>query len=146
MFYKVIYNDKVVDVLDNLIYLKYQEKHDRMVLCREDGAQAIMSSNGEHVWHVDGWYKIPVSGYDTVHLEQIDKYEYERLKALNCGTVEDIVDRFVLCLIKGDTSLLSDSLHRLYSHQKIDESAVIKLCEEHKIVDDEKSRILKCSF
>lgn len=30
MFYKVIKNGKVIDVLDKLVYLKYQPKYDRM--------------------------------------------------------------------------------------------------------------------
>ena len=143
MYYKVIYNDKVIDVLDRLVYLRYQEKHNRMVLCDESKAQAIFSSDGSEIWHVDGMYDIPVSGYDTVRLETIDKYEYKRLKDLNCGTMEDVVDGFVKSVIDGDTSILSDSLKRLYSRKEIDEITVVKLCEAHKIAENEKSCILK---
>lgn len=73
MYYKVIYNGRVIDVLDKLIYLKWQEKHKVMVLCDENSAQAILSSDGDTIWHEDTLYKIPVDGYETVTLEKIDK-------------------------------------------------------------------------
>ena len=45
MYYKVIKNNKVIDVLDNLIYLKWEPKHKIMVLSDENEAQAILSSD-----------------------------------------------------------------------------------------------------
>ena len=99
MFYKVIKNNKVIDVLDRLVFLKYQEKHNRMLFCDEDEAQAIYSSDGKYIWHEESLYNIPVSGYDTVRLEEIDEYEYNQLKILNGKTPEEIIDNFVLSLI-----------------------------------------------
>lgn len=101
MFYKVIYNDKVIDVLDRLVYLKYQEKYDRMILCEEKEAQAILSSDEEYIWHEETLYNIPVSGYDTVRVEQIDKYEYNQLKLLQCKTLEEVLDEYTLLLLEG---------------------------------------------
>lgn len=143
MFYKVVYNGKVIDVLDNLVRLKYQEKHDRMVLCGEDGAQATISSDGNYIWHVEGWYDIPVDRYETVSLHAIDEFEYNRLKALELGTKEDVMDEFVRLLIVGDSSLLVDSMKRLYSRQEIDKDAVIKFCNILGVAEDDKSSILK---
>ena len=100
MYYKVLKNGKVIDVLDHLSFVKYQEKHGIMVSCYEEDAQAIISSDGEHIWHVCGLYNIPVSGYDTVCLEEIDKYEYEQLKALNMKDPQSIIDEYTLLLIK----------------------------------------------
>ena len=100
MYYKVIFNNRVIDVLDRLIYLKHQPKHNIMVLCDESEAQAILSSDQRNIWHVDGLYKIPVKGYDTVVLEQIDRYEYESLKMLNMKSAEEILDQFVMGLIE----------------------------------------------
>ena len=93
MYYTVIYNDKVIDALDELVYLKYQDKYDRMVFCNESEAQAIFSSDGEEIWHVEGLYNLPVSGYDTVRIEKIDKYEYKQLKALNYKSEEEVIDK-----------------------------------------------------
>ena len=100
MYYKALKNDKVIDVLDHLSFVKYQEKHNIMVSCAKEEAQAIISSDGEHIWHVTGLYNIPVSGYDTVHLEEIDKYEYEQLKVLNMRDPQSIIDEYTLLLIK----------------------------------------------
>ena len=102
MYFKVIKDGKVIDVLDRLVFLKYQEKHNRMIFCEEEEAQAIFSSDIEHVWHTEGLYNIPVSGYDDVQLEKIDKYEYEQLKILNCKTPQEIIDQFVLSLIEDE--------------------------------------------
>lgn len=100
MFYKVVYNGKVIDVLDRLVYLKYQEKHNRMIFCTEEDAQAIFSSDQTKIWHEETLYNIPVSGYDTVRVEAIDQYEYEQRKALQGMTPEEIIDNYTLMLIQ----------------------------------------------
>lgn len=51
MFYKVMYNGRVIDVLDHLTYVKYQPKHKVMVLCTVDDAQGFISSDGNTIWH-----------------------------------------------------------------------------------------------
>ena len=70
MYYKVIKDNKVIDVLDNLIYLKWQPKHKIMVLTDENDAQAILSSNKNDIWHEKTLYNIPVDGYETVEIYQ----------------------------------------------------------------------------
>lgn len=100
-YYKVIKNNRVIDVLDKLVYLKYQKKHNRMVLCNESEAQAFFSSDRKTIWHTETLYNIPTSGYDTVDLVEIDKYEYKQLKMLNYKTPEEIIDSFVLSLCEN---------------------------------------------
>ena len=100
MFYKVIYNNRIIDALDKLIFLKYQDKYNRMIFCEERDAQAIMSSDGKHIWHTKTLYNIPVDGYDTVELIKIDKYEYEELKKTNAKTSEEIIDEYNLLLLE----------------------------------------------
>lgn len=100
MFYKVIKDNKVIDVLDKLIYLKYQPKHKIMVLSDENEAQAILSSDKNTIWHERTLYNIPVSGYDEVSLVPIDIYEYKTLKALNGKTPEEIIDAFMISLLE----------------------------------------------
>jgi hypothetical protein len=101
MYYKVIKNNKVIDVLDHLAFVKYHKKHNIMIACDRSDAQAIISSDGEYVWHVIGLYDIPVSGYDTVRLVRIDEYEYKQLKTLSLKTPEEIIDEYTLLLING---------------------------------------------
>lgn len=104
MFYKVIKNNKVIDVLDNLTYLKWQPKHKIMVLSDENEAQAILSSDKNTIWHERTLYKIPVEEpkYETVDLIEIDQFEYEQLRVLNLKTPEAIIDEFLLTLFENN--------------------------------------------
>lgn len=99
MYYKVIKNNKVIDVLDSLTYLKWQPKHKTMILSDENEAQAILSSDKNTIWHEKTLYNIPVSGYDTVELIEIDEYEYKQLKILNGKNIQEILDEYTLLLI-----------------------------------------------
>ena len=99
-YYKVIKDNKVIDVLDQLIYIKWQSKHNIPVLCDINEAQAILSSDKNTIWHEDTLYKLPVDGYDTVRIEEIDQYEYSQLKMLGMKTPEEIIDAFMLSLVE----------------------------------------------
>ena len=100
MYYKVLKDNKVIDVLDRLIYLKWEPKHKIMVLSDENEAQAILSSDKETIWHEKTLYKIPVDGFDTVSVQEIDEYEYKQLKVLNGRSIEEILDAYTLLLIQ----------------------------------------------
>lgn len=102
MFYKVIKDNKVIDVLDRLTYLKWQPKNQIMLLCDLEEAQAILSSDGNTVWHVKGFYDLPVDGYDEVQIQEIDKFEYKQLKMLNLSTPQQIVDEVILFLLESN--------------------------------------------
>lgn len=104
MFYKVIKNNKVIDVLDHLTYLKWQPKNKIMLLSDLDGAQAILGSDGNTIWHVDGFYDLPVEAgeYDTVQIQEVEEREYKQLKMLNGCSSEEILDNFVLYLLENN--------------------------------------------
>lgn len=143
MFYKVIKDDKIIDVLDELVFLKYQEKHNRMLFCDENEAQAIFSSDRKTIWHEETLYNLTIPGYDTVRVEEIDEYDYKRLKALTCKTVDDIIDNTVMnIIVNEDMAMLIDSLKRLYTRQEIDENKAIEICNAYKIADECKNQIL----
>ncbi len=99
MYYKVLKDGRIIDILTNLVYLKYQPKHNIMVVCSEDEAQAFLSSDENYIWHTSELYNIPVNGYDCVELIEIDKYEYDSLKRFNLKTVEEIIDDYTMELI-----------------------------------------------
>lgn len=99
MYYKVLKNNKVIDVLDNLIYLKWEPKHRIMVLSDENDAQAILSSDKNTIWHEKTLYKVPVDGFDDVDLVEIDKYEYKQLKMFNGKSVDEVLEEYTLLLI-----------------------------------------------
>lgn len=103
-YFKVLKDEKVIDVLNEneIYYLKYNKKHNCMFNALGiDDAQAIYSSDLKHIWHVNTLLNIPVDGYDTVCLQNIDEYEYEDLKRMNHMTYEEIVDSVILSLIEG---------------------------------------------
>lgn len=104
MYYKVLKDNKVIDVLDNLIYLKWQPKHKTMILTDENFAEAILSSSKDDIWHVKGFYKIPVDEpkFETVEIEEISEFEYKQLKMLNGKTPEEIIDNFLLTLLENN--------------------------------------------
>lgn len=104
MYYKVLKNNKVIDVLDQLIYLKWQPKHKIMVLSDENEAQAILSSDMNTIWHEVTLYRIPVDEpkFETVELVEIDQFEYKQLKMLNGKTPQEIIDDFVLSLLEDN--------------------------------------------
>lgn len=99
-YYKVMKDNKVIDVLDQLIYIKWQEKHNIPVLCDINEAQAILSSDNNTIWHEETLYELPVDGFDTVRIEQISKHDYKQLKMLNGKTPEEIVQEFLLLLVE----------------------------------------------
>lgn len=100
MFYKVIKDNKVIDVLDHLTYLKWQPKNKIMLLSDINEAQAILSSDKNTVWHVEGLYDLPIDGYDTVRVVAIDEFEYKQLKVLNMKSPEAIIDEYNLLLLE----------------------------------------------
>lgn len=100
MFYKVIKDNKVIDVLDHLTYLKWQERNKIMLLSDLDEAQAILGSDGDTIWHVEGFYDLPVEGYETVKLVQIDEFEFKQLKMLSCKSLDEVLDEYTLLLIQ----------------------------------------------
>lgn len=104
MYYKVMKNNKVVDVLDHLTYLKWQEKNKIMLLSDEGEAQAILGSDGNTIWHVEGLYDLPVEAgkYENVRLVEIDEFEFKQLRMLNLSTPEEIIDTFVISLLEDN--------------------------------------------
>jgi hypothetical protein len=100
MYYKVLKDNKVIDVLDHLSFVKYHVENQIMIACEQFEAQAIISSDGEYIWHVDGLYRIPIDGYETVELIEINRYEYKQLKILTLQSPEEIIDAYTLWLLE----------------------------------------------
>ena len=89
-FYKVVLDDKIIDVLENPAWVK-QSKNGLIVLCEVSEAIGIVSSNSETILHIEG--KPPFSNveYQDVILADITEDEAEELKVLlNLGA--DITD------------------------------------------------------
>lgn len=103
MYYKVIKDNKVIDVLDNIVYLKWQPKHKMMVLSDINEAEAILSSGKDDFYHERTLYNIPNDAdvkCETVELIEINKFEHDQLKMLNLKTPEEIIDAFMTSLLE----------------------------------------------
>lgn len=79
MWFKVLKADKVVDVLDKIVYIIHQKKHNILLISDMQSAQAILSSDGTHGWHIEGLYNFPPDNY-TYQIEPIEKKEYNKIK------------------------------------------------------------------
>ena len=102
MYYKVIKNNKVIDVLDHLKYFKWQSKHKIMILTDVSDAQVVLSSDESTFWHTETLYKLPNDApeFEIVEIFSIDEHEYRQLKALNMKTPEAIIDEYNLLLLE----------------------------------------------
>lgn len=75
---------------------------DTIITCPEKEAQAILSSDGNYIWHVSDYPSSKNCKFDdTVELFETDQYEYKQLKILNGKTPEEIIDAYTLSLIDG---------------------------------------------
>lgn len=101
MFFKVLKDGKVIDVLDRIVYLKMDPKHKTMMLSSADEAQAILSSDQNSIWHEKTLYRIPFyeQCFDTVELIEIDEHEYRQLKVFSCRSLHDVLDEYTMLLI-----------------------------------------------
>ena len=81
MYYKVTNSttQDIVDVIKEIHYIQYQEKHKILILCDIKIAQAILSSDGKYGWHIEGLYNFPPDN-DIYAIKEISKYEYDKLK------------------------------------------------------------------
>lgn len=80
MYYKVIGDGTILDVLKNPHYVTYQERNKLIVRCARNGARGVLSTDGSTVWHVIGWKEIPKQNVPSVQLIEIDENEYAILK------------------------------------------------------------------
>ena len=85
MFYKVIKDNNIVDVLNKITFVKIQVAHNILIICSEKFAQGIVSSNGVDIWFVDGLIKENVNNYPSVELVEIDEEEYNILRDALAG-------------------------------------------------------------
>lgn len=80
-FYKIVVQDKVVDVLDYAVWVK-EDARERLVITNADDAQGIVSSDGETVWHIEGTPVMPGHIFEDASAIDIGEDEWKELKTL----------------------------------------------------------------
>lgn len=100
-YYKVMINDRVIDVLTQLVYVKCDKRHGDIFVCDNPStAEGFLSADRSTVYREQGM-PIGVKEFDTVELMEIDKFEYNQLKALTLKTPQEIIDAYTLSLVEG---------------------------------------------
>ena len=100
MFYKVIKDGKVLDVIDRIVYVRYSKRHDDVHICEPENSNAFLSSDKSRCWRVQSMRPCEKE-FDTVVVRQITEQEYTQLKALTLRTPEEIIDAYTLALVMG---------------------------------------------
>lgn len=79
MYYKLMNNDVVVDLLKKLYYVRYLPKSKRWVGTDALSAHGVVSSDGGVIYHLHGRSHVCPDDIQSVALVEIDAQEYEKL-------------------------------------------------------------------
>ena len=77
--FKIIENNQIIDVVENLKFVKCLPKSKKIICVDERQANGIMASNGNEVYHDYGTPHTFEGEVRSVRFEEIDAEEYERL-------------------------------------------------------------------
>lgn len=81
MYYKAILDGQIVDALEDIQCVRYFDKIGILRCRQKDQPEGIISSDGQNIWHVDGWPGFPEdSGKETVQLVEIDAVDYQAIR------------------------------------------------------------------
>jgi hypothetical protein len=130
VFYKVIYDKTVIDVLNGLIYILYQPLNNIYLICgANDSPCGIQSSTQETFYHLEGMNEFPNSDFKTVKLVEIDEEEYEILKEALGLNEEIIYDEPEEDTEPTDDEIIYDNTLEMVRNQKIKRMSAI--CEQN---------------
>lgn len=101
MYYKVVKDRNIIDVLSSLQFVKFQLKHKTLLLCDEKEAQGILSSTGDTAYHLSSLNPFPVDSFATVSLYEITEHEYNQLKQAYCMSPQEIIDNYTISLLES---------------------------------------------
>lgn len=82
MYYKIIKNNEIVDVVDHLRYVRRNPRNGSILSCGSKKGPGILSYDGSTIYKIDD---ILDGDYDAVTMKEIDAAEYRRLRDLFDG-------------------------------------------------------------
>lgn len=147
MFYKVIYEHVVVDIIAEPHWVIWASKSGRFVLTDETTANGIVSSKGDEVFHLGGTAEfVNFQGtYRTVSVMKIEETEYLSLKSqivektidengaavsleqLIENKIDEMSQTCEDCIMAGFDIVLSDGVKHHFSLQLADQLKISKL-------------------
>lgn len=77
--FKIIENSQIIDVVENLKFVKCLPKTKKIICVDERQANGIMASNGNDVYHIYGTHYTFDKEVRSVFYEKIEAEEFERL-------------------------------------------------------------------
>lgn len=83
MYFKIIYNNLVIDILDSIQYVRWLKRGQKFVRTEMTSAHGILASDNLNIYHVDGMPEFDgVKNYKTVRMVEITKEEYDKLNSM----------------------------------------------------------------
>lgn len=79
MYYMVIQDGSIIDVLSTLSYVRTQVVHNRLMMCSQELAEGILSSDTSTIYYVKELIEENIKGYPEVTLTEIDEERYNIL-------------------------------------------------------------------
>lgn len=80
MYYKLLSYDRVVDVGENPVYVRWQQRNGIFIpVSGAEKANGILSQDGSEIYHISGRPEIPAGGHASVVLVEIPEEEYAAL-------------------------------------------------------------------
>lgn len=80
MFYKIMYNNMVIDLLNEVRWVRYLPNSKRLVATDSQAANGVMGSDHDTVYHIFGKPYTFANEVKTVEVVKIDALEYDRLQ------------------------------------------------------------------
>lgn len=78
--YKIVYGSSIIDVVDDLVFVRYDPDAKCMMRCKRQYAQGILASDSSVIWHLDGYPAFGVDGYETVSAVAVSDSEGKNLR------------------------------------------------------------------
>ncbi len=149
MFYKIIYDKLIIDVLNNPRWVLWLKRTCRFLASEITTANGVMSSNGLEVYAIDykGGFENHPEPYKTVKVVEITEAEYNHIRAqisdkvldgngneitVQAARAEKIAEMKAACdmaIVSGFDIELSDGLIHHFSLQVVDQLKIAKLNE-----------------
>ena len=82
MYYKIVENGKVIDVLSSVTYLRYLKASKSVTLCDSSVANCVGASNGRTVYGLEGKFFSQDPKIKVVSMIPITSEDYKKLKEL----------------------------------------------------------------
>ena len=80
MFYKIMYNNMVIDLLNEVRWVRYLPNSKRLVATDSQAANGVMGSDHNTVYHIFGKPYTFANEVKTIEVVKIDALEYDRLQ------------------------------------------------------------------